>query len=94
MNKFSKLLTAGAREVLEYRRSSPDAARYGVDWLEGLAEAMAAASVIEDEAELETAIHGIAHAIVDSGPLTADFAPSFDKALDAVQRTEKRRKGR
>ena len=92
MNQFSKLLTDGAREVLYYARSSVEAKKYDVDWLESLADAMTAASFLENESELADTIGGIHHAIVDSGPLTEEFAPSFHKVVDAMQRRRKRLK--
>jgi hypothetical protein len=51
---------------------------------------MEAASFLEDDAEIEDAIDALAYSMVDSGPLTMQFAPSFDQALDALQRRRKR----
>jgi hypothetical protein len=49
-----------------------------------------AASVRENDAEIVEAIDALAYSMVDSGPLTTEFAPSFGRALDAVQRRRKR----
>jgi hypothetical protein len=93
MNRFSELLGRASEEVREYCRTSPDAAGYGIEWLQSLAQRMEAASSLDSDAAIEREIDGLAHSIIDSGPLTADFAPSFGDALDALQRLRKRRAG-
>jgi hypothetical protein len=91
MNQFRDLLKQGAAEVRRYSKTSQNAAGVGLDWLEGIAGRMEDAARLENEGELELAIDTIAHLIIDGGPITEEFAPSFDQVLDAVQRKRKRR---
>jgi hypothetical protein len=46
-------------------------------------------SALSDQHAIERAIDSLAHRLVDSGPMGA--FPSFDKALDALQRSQKKR---
>ncbi|MBX2981606.1 MAG: hypothetical protein KF843_02940 [Flavobacteriales bacterium] len=91
MNEFTDLLRKAADEIRNYCRVSPDAQSFGIDFLQALADRMEIASSLESEAKVEQTIDALAHAIVDSGPLTEQFAPSFDRALDALQRLRKHR---
>ncbi len=60
------------------------------DWLLSLAHDMEVASLLESDGDIERAIDALAYAITDSGPLAEPFAPSFNEALDALQRRRKR----
>jgi hypothetical protein len=90
MSQFTQLLHKGAEEVRDFRRTAPDAQTFGDAWLESLARRMEFASSLEDEAVVEREVDAIGHSIVDSGPLTVGFAPSFHRVLDALQRRRKR----
>ena len=68
MNQFDRLLARAATEVRHYSRTSPDAARVGIEWLEGLAQGMDEASLLDNPADVEKAIDVLAHAIIDGGP--------------------------
>jgi hypothetical protein len=86
MSQFSTLLQQAAAEVREYCRTSPDAATFGIESLLWLARRMEVASALESDADVEREIDALAYLIVDSGPLTVSLAPSFTRALNALQR--------
>ena len=90
MSQFSHLLRKAADEVRDYCRTSPDAASFGIEWLQSLAQRMEAASSFDSDAAIEREMDALAYSIIDSGPLTGQFAPSFNQALDALQRLRKR----
>ena len=90
MNQFATLLQKGANETRDYCRTSPDAQKFGVDWLKSLAQRMEAASGLDSQEQVERAIDALAYLICDSGSGTARIAPSFSQALDALQRLRKR----
>jgi len=90
MSQFTHLLRKGADEVRDYCRTSPDAQTFGSEWLQSLAQRMEAASSLEREADIEREMDALAYSIIDSGPLTGQFAPSFAQARDALQRLRKR----
>jgi hypothetical protein len=91
MSQFSALLEKGAGELRDYCQTSPEAKEFGVEWLQALAQRMEFASSLKSDAEVEREIAAIAYALCDSGPSSDDCAPSFMKALDALQRLRKRR---
>jgi len=90
MSQFTQLLRKGANEVRDYCRTSPDAQSFGVEWLLSLAQRMEAASFLESESDVEREVAALGYSIVDSGPLTEQFAPSFTQVRDALQRLQKR----
>jgi hypothetical protein len=90
MNLFTTLLRNGANETRDYCRTSPDAPKFGADWLESAAQRMEMASELDSQEQVERAIDALAYSICDSGPGTAQLSPSFSQALDALQRLRKR----
>ena len=94
MNQFSKLLHNAAAEVRAFCSTSPEASQFGTDWLLSLAEQLEAASRLESDADVERRIDALLYMITDSGPLTAEFAPSFNQVADALQRRRKRERPR
>jgi hypothetical protein len=92
MSQYAALLRQGATEVREFQRSA-EANSFGTVWLESLAMRLEAASSVVDPLAIEREIKAIARSITDSGPTSNNFSPSFAKALDALQRAEKRRRG-
>jgi hypothetical protein len=94
MSQFSDLLRNAAAEVRQYCTTSPDVKPSDMDWLQSLAHQMDVASALEGDAEAEREIDALHYSIIDSGPLplTVRFAPSFDRAVDALQRRRKREK--
>ena len=89
MSIYAALLAQAANEVREYQRTASDASAFSSTWLEFFAKKLEAASLITDPEALENEFFTMARAIIESGPLTNDFAPSFNKALDALQRNKK-----
>ena len=92
MSQFSDLLKKAAAEVRTYCATAPDASEFGTEWFLSFAEQLEAASVLESDADVERQIDGLLYMITDSGPLTAQFAPSFHQVADALQRRRKRDK--
>ena len=92
MSQFSDLLRKAAAEVRHYCATSQDVTQSDMGWLLSLAYQMDAASALEGDAEVEREIDTLHYSIIDSGPLplTVRFAPSFDRAVDALQRRRKR----
>jgi hypothetical protein len=88
MNTYATFLLQGAAEVREYK-NTPSAKSFGDTWLDRLAGDMEKTSALSDQHAIERAIDSLAHRLVDSGPMGA--FPSFDKALDALQRSQKKR---
>lgn len=88
MSTYPTLLVQGAAEVREYT-NTPNAKSFGVAWLDRLAEDMEKASSLTDPKAIERAIESLAHRLADSGPMGS--FPSFSKALDALQRSRKKR---
>jgi hypothetical protein len=92
MTPYSRQLRDGAGEVVQYFRGREEQAGADPYWYDRLAEEMRQAAELGDESTAEGAIRGIARTIIDSFPLTDDFAPSFQAALLAVQHAERRRR--
>jgi hypothetical protein len=92
MSRFSALLRKAAAEVRHHCATAPDVKQAEMDWLLSLARQMDVASALESDAEVEREIHTLHYSIIDSGPLplTVRFAPSFDRAVAALQRRRKR----
>jgi hypothetical protein len=88
MSIYATLLLQGAAEVREYK-NMPSGKSLGVSWLDRLADDMEKASALSDQQAIERAIDSLAYRIIDSGPMGA--FPSFDKALDALQRSRKKK---
>jgi hypothetical protein len=90
VNQFSNLLHKAAAEVRAFSATLPEAREFGADWFLSLAEQLEAASTLESDADVERQIDALVYMITDSGPLTVQFAPSFDQVVDALQRRRKR----
>lgn len=89
MNDLTSLLVKAAEEVRAYDNPEYKKGTFPI-WLDELANDMLQASLISEKDELELTIHSLAYRLVDSGPLTEDFCPSFYKALGTVKRSRKR----
>jgi hypothetical protein len=88
MNELKPLLAQAAEEIRAYENRDfcvGDAK----GWLARIADDMHQASLLVEKEEIERAILSLSHRIIDSGPLTTDFCPSFLIALGAVQRSLK-----
>ena len=92
MTTFGDLLRNAAAEVRYYCATAPATKQVDLDWLLSLARQMEVASALQSDAEVERQIDALHHSIIDSGPLplTVRFAPSFDRAVDTLQRRRKR----
>ena len=89
-NHFTQFLRQSADEVREYQRNSPNAHTYGDNWLESLIRRLEHASTLNDGVALEREVDAIACSIIDSGPLTSEFVPSFEIVLGALQSRRKK----
>lgn len=90
MNPYSSMLKKAVDEIRQFQQNSLDAKHVGKGWLEGLANRLEHASSVSDIESAELEILTIARMDIDSGPCTGEAMPSFDAALDAVQRKLKR----
>ena len=91
MTPYSQQLRDGADKVEKYLREHGVQVSSDGESYKHLAETMRQAAEL-DQSIVESAIHGIARMVIDSFPLTDDFAPSFGAALLAVQHAERRRR--
>ncbi|MES2103162.1 MAG: hypothetical protein V4634_04025 [Pseudomonadota bacterium] len=89
MNLYSSILEKAAEEINQFRQNVSTQA---VDdaWLEGLLSRLQRASSVSGTESVERELDIISRIIVDSGPLTENFAPSLYAALDGVQKGRKR----
>jgi hypothetical protein len=91
MNPYSVLLQKASMEMRQFQQTSPEASHFEKSWLERLAACLEHASRLSEVASAEQEILAIARSDIDSGPSNETAMPSFYLALDAVQRTRKRR---
>jgi hypothetical protein len=91
MNPYSLMLQNASMEMRQFQQTSPEASYFEKSWLERLAARLEHASSLGEAAAAEREILAIARSDIDSGPLNQTAMPSFYMALDAVQRTRKRR---
>ena len=91
MNPYSLMLQKASMEMRQFQQTSPAVSRFETSWLERLAARLEHASCLSDAASAEREILAIARSDLDSGPSNPTAMPSFYLALDAVQRTRKRR---
>jgi hypothetical protein len=89
MNAYASLLARAASEVRQFSASAPEAKSFGVTWLEGIAKRLEAASSLQDAPSIEREISTIARLLTDSGPTA--LSPAFLQALDAIQRSKKKK---
>ena len=88
MSTYAALLLQGAEEVREYKKTQ-SAKSFGEAWFDRIADDMEKASTLSNLHEIEQAIDTLAHRLTDSGPM--EVSPSFGKALDALQRSRKKK---
>lgn len=88
MSTYPTLLLQAAAEVREYKNTR-SAKSFGVEWLDRLADDMEKAGALADQEAIERAIDSLAYRLADSGPM--EVCPSFGKALDALQRSRKKK---
>jgi cell fate (sporulation/competence/biofilm development) regulator YmcA (YheA/YmcA/DUF963 family) len=89
MNRFTQLLRKSVDEIKEYQRTSTNAALYGDNWFELLIQRIELASELNDQ-EVDKQLDAITYTLIDSGPLTENFTPSFEQIMDALQRQRKK----
>ena len=89
MTSISALLAQGADELRRFQATA-SAAPFDSAWLSRLANRIGAASALDADG-LEREVKAIAHALVDSGPMDEQAAPSFWLVVDALQRKAGRR---
>lgn len=91
MTNYSQLLKNSAQEVRKFAATSPEAIHHDPTWIESLAVRIEAASLLTDTENQIRAIDAIAYSLRGSGPESGKLSPSFEKALDALQRSKKRK---
>jgi len=92
MGGYTELLAQAANEAREFERSAPPSSHHSTAWLELLAKRMEQAASIDSLERQELEMLAIARSLCDSGPTENSFAPSFHKALDALQKDRKKRR--
>ena len=91
MNPYSLMLQKALTEMRQFQQASPEASHFEKGWLERLAAPLEHADSLSEAVSAEQEILAIARCDIDSGPADKTAMPSFYLALDAVQRTRKRR---
>lgn len=91
MNPYSAMLQKASMAVRQFQQISPEARYFEKCWLDRPAGRLEHASGLSDAASAELEILAIARSDIDSGPMNQTAMPSFYLALDAVQRTRRRR---
>lgn len=89
MNPYSSMLEKATEEIYQFRKNLSTQAADDA-WLGGLMSRVQRASSVSGTESVERELDMISRIIVDSGPLTENFAPTLYAALDAVQRRRKR----
>lgn len=85
------MLQNAAAEMRQFQKNSPEAKVFEESWLERFALRLGQASCLGEASSAEREILAIGRSSIDSGPSNQTAMPSFYLALDAVQRTRKRR---
>ncbi|VXB81318.1 hypothetical protein [Massilia sp. 9I] len=91
MNPYSLMLRKASMEILQFQQTSAEADHFKKGWFEQIASRLEHASCLSEPESAEREILSMARSDADSGPLNENAMPSFYVALDAVQRTRKRR---
>ena len=89
MNSYSQHLVNAVAEIRAF--ASSDAGRkYDSQWYEQIESLIGKVCAQTTDEEAERYLDMLMWCIVDSGPLGEGFAPSIDRAADAMQRKRKR----
>jgi hypothetical protein len=91
MNPYSSMLQKASLEMRQFQQTHPDASYFGKDWLERFAVRLEQASGLREADAAEREILAIARMAVDSGPSSQTAMPSFNLALNVLQRKAKGR---
>lgn len=89
--RFTRLLDNAIREVDVWKKVSDEAKTFDDLYIDGYKWAFEKAKEFKDFDDLEKKIGNIHHSMCDSGPMSADFAPSFQQLVVYFQKLEKRR---
>ncbi|MGD0279715.1 MAG: hypothetical protein ABSC11_10460 [Smithella sp.] len=87
MNTYSKLLIASLAEIDCYSETE-EGRKYELQWYKELKKSVIQAADADEDQKAEKMFKYITRSIVDSGPLSGDFAPSLKIALDADERKQ------
>jgi hypothetical protein len=89
MNSYAQHLEPAAAEIRSFA-SSEEGRKWDSQWYQQIEDLAAKTKAAPTDEEAERYLDMLLWCIVDSGPLGKGFAPSIDRAADAMQRKRKR----
>ena len=88
MNSYADILAKAEEEVREFALAEKGA-QWDARWYDQICDLVRRIRTQESNDDAERLIDMLMWSIVDSGPLGCGFAPSIDRAADAMQRRRK-----
>ncbi len=85
-HSFPDLLSRAQEEARRWQEVAPEPERYPEGKLDGLLRMLEEAKGAGSLEELEPHVHRISYFVVDQGPLSGAFMPSYSQLADAVGR--------
>lgn len=89
MNSYTDILANAEHEVREFAQTEKGL-QWDTEWYDQICELARRIRIQESNDDAERLMDMMMWSIVDSGPLGCGFAPSIDRAADAMQRRRKR----
>jgi hypothetical protein len=89
MNSYADILADAEEEVREFALTK-NGAQWNNQWYDQICDLVRRIRTQESNDDAERLIDMLMWSVVDSGPLGCGFAPSIDRAADAMQRRRKR----
>ena len=89
MNLYTQHLVGTVEEIRAFA-SSDEGRKYDAQWYDQIESLVSKVCIQSSDEEAERYLDMLMWCIVDSGPLGKGFAPSIDRAADAMQRKRKR----
>lgn len=83
MNPYTEMLKASLSEIDEFSKTEKGK-EWNDDWYKRIKELIVKAAEEKDQDRAEELMDMVMWGIVDSGPLGCGFAPSIDKAQEAL----------
>lgn len=95
LEQFHPLFQSAKQEVRDWASTSPEAVLYGSNWFDRLVKLIGRAEDSLNMGQLEARMEIIARIVVESGPLSENFAPSLEQIFKSLEkRKEKEHKKR
>ena len=89
MNSYAQHLVGAVEEIRSFS-STDEGRKWDAQWYHQIESLVDKVSAQNSDDEAERYLDMLMWCIVDSGPLGLGFAPSIDRAADAMQRKRKR----